>query len=267
MPSTRSGTDTGLSEYENQRNERIRANEQTLAELGILDAVKAAKNIAPKDGGTSGRKRRRRNRLTGSDAAWDCHDSEVEESDSDSDDEGVYFGDELVTATRRKAAKRRLKASRRSSRAQPMAPRPSRAAAKAAAVATRTAFAGDLSDEDQNGSDDGEDAKATHSDKESDFSAADSSSETSSESSASESEDKPLQPRRRTRRKTVASDDEEVEEYEVEKVVDMRFQGDDTEYRVRWAGWPSSADTWESEENLRSSVPEMITQYHHGARG
>lgn len=268
MPTTRGGGGGagGLSEYEQQRNERIRANEQALAALGIFDAVKAAKQVAPKDSGAAGRKRRRRHRRAGADTAWDSQDSDAAESEIESDDEGEYFGDELVAVAQRKATKRRLKAERTLRRA---APRPSRAAAKAAAAATRTAFTGESSPDEGAGSsgDDGG-TNATDSDKESDFSATESSdSDTGSESSASESEDQAPKRRRTTRAKQPkATDIEEVEEYEVEKIVDMRFQGDKTEYRVRWAGWASSADTWEPEDQLKLTVAEMITQYHHGGR-
>ena len=108
----------------------------------------------------------------------------------------------------------------------------------------------------------------TDSDKESDFSATESSgSDTGSESSASESEDQAPKRRRRTRtKKPATTENEELEVYEVEKIVDMRFLGDSTEYRVRWAGWASSADTWEPEDQLKLNVPELITEYHHGAR-
>jgi hypothetical protein len=264
MPSTRGGD--GLSEYEQQRNERIRANERTLLELGILDAVKAAKKVAPKDEGAApGRKRSRRHRRAGSDAAWDSDGSEEGASDSDSEDEGVYSGDELIAAARRKAAKKRAKARRVVRRANTTAPRPSRAAAKAAVAATRTALAGESSADEGKGEAGGDDTNASDSDQGSDFSAAESSSDIGTESSASESDDQPPKRWQRARKKPMATDDGEADQYEVEKIVDMRFQGDDTEYRVRWKGWPSSADTWEPEEHLRN-VMELITRYHHGPR-
>ena len=263
MPSTRGGDE--VSEYEQQRNERIRANERTLLELGILDAVKAAKKVAPKDERTAGRKRSRRRGRAGLDAAWDSDSIEEGASDSDSEDEGVYSGDELIAAARRKAAKKRSKARRVVRSAKPAASRPSRAAAKAAVAATRTALAGESSADEGIGETGGDDTNATDSDQGSDFSVTESSSDAGTESSASESDDEPPKRRQRARKKPMTTDEGEAEQYEVEKIVGMRFQGEATEYRVRWKGWSSSADTWEPEEHLRNVV-ELITQYHHGPR-
>uniref|UniRef100_A0A915DCU0 Chromo domain-containing protein n=1 Tax=Ditylenchus dipsaci TaxID=166011 RepID=A0A915DCU0_9BILA len=45
----------------------------------------------------------------------------------------------------------------------------------------------------------------------------------------------------------------------VEKVVNKRFQGTVPEYRVKWLGYPNSANTWVPAEDL--DCPELIKQY------
>ena len=61
-------------------------------------------------------------------------------------------------------------------------------------------------------------------------------------------------------------DEEEEEEEEelfiVDKIVDMRFTGEYTEYKVRWRGYSSKDDTWENETNLRRECVELISDYH-----
>jgi len=41
------------------------------------------------------------------------------------------------------------------------------------------------------------------------------------------------------------------EEWEVESIVGERGSGEDTEYRVRWAGWDRDADSWEPADSAR----------------
>jgi hypothetical protein len=41
------------------------------------------------------------------------------------------------------------------------------------------------------------------------------------------------------------------EEWEVETIVGERGSGEDTEYRVRWAGWDRDADSWEPADHIR----------------
>mmetsp|Transcript_8379 Transcript_8379/g.12989 ORF Transcript_8379/g.12989 Transcript_8379/m.12989 type:complete len:94 (-) Transcript_8379:35-316(-) len=52
----------------------------------------------------------------------------------------------------------------------------------------------------------------------------------------------------------------DLEEYEVEKVVDHRYRktafpdGSHDEYLIKWKGYPSSENTWEPESNLNPSA-------------
>lgn len=50
------------------------------------------------------------------------------------------------------------------------------------------------------------------------------------------------------------------QEYEVEKIVDRRISQKKVEYLIRWKGYTSSADTWETLENL-IACDECINNY------
>lgn len=53
---------------------------------------------------------------------------------------------------------------------------------------------------------------------------------------------------------------EDGAEYEVDKIVEMRFKRDGKrEFLVHWKKWSSKYDTWEPEENL--SCPELIEKF------
>lgn len=45
----------------------------------------------------------------------------------------------------------------------------------------------------------------------------------------------------------------EDEEYEVEKIIDKKYENGKATYLVKWAGWPESESTWEPQENLGNS--------------
>lgn len=44
------------------------------------------------------------------------------------------------------------------------------------------------------------------------------------------------------------------EEYDVDRLLDRRIQKGITEYKVRWSGYESSDDTWETTKNLNCPV-------------
>lgn len=46
--------------------------------------------------------------------------------------------------------------------------------------------------------------------------------------------------------------DNEAEEYVVEKILDKRWKGGETQYFVKWANYPDSDNTWEPAENVDS---------------
>ncbi|XP_046396192.1 chromobox protein homolog 3 [Ischnura elegans] len=59
---------------------------------------------------------------------------------------------------------------------------------------------------------------------------------------------------------TPISVDSDSEEYEVEKVIEVRFKKSGArEFLIRWKGFSSKDDTWEPEENL--SCPDLIAKF------
>ena len=55
-------------------------------------------------------------------------------------------------------------------------------------------------------------------------------------------------------RKRKATGDENVDEYEVEKIIEKKQTAKGLQYKVKWKGWEEEADmTWEPVENLKGS--------------
>jgi hypothetical protein len=60
----------------------------------------------------------------------------------------------------------------------------------------------------------------------------------------------------------VATDIElEDDEYEAEQIMDLRRNGRQQEYLVKWQGWPEDYNTWEPERNL-TNCKELVAEYH-----
>lgn len=51
------------------------------------------------------------------------------------------------------------------------------------------------------------------------------------------------------------------DEYEVEKIIEMRVDKGKTEYKVKWKGYDITESTWEPERNL-TACRLMIKEFH-----
>lgn len=50
-------------------------------------------------------------------------------------------------------------------------------------------------------------------------------------------------------------------EYTVQEIVASRLHYNQLQYRIKWKGWDTSHDTWESSENV-SNAPDLIASFH-----
>ena len=64
----------------------------------------------------------------------------------------------------------------------------------------------------------------------------------------------------------VERDGEEVEEYEVERVLAHRGPPDDRKYRVKWKGYTNAHNSWEPIANLLPGVAEIVSEYENSLR-
>jgi transposase InsO family protein/uncharacterized protein YjiS (DUF1127 family) len=56
-------------------------------------------------------------------------------------------------------------------------------------------------------------------------------------------------------------DDEGVERYEVERIINKRGRGQNMKYLVKWKGYPDHESTWEPATRLRDDVPQAVADY------
>lgn len=61
----------------------------------------------------------------------------------------------------------------------------------------------------------------------------------------------------KSKKKIVEDEDNDEQDWEVEKIIDVRYNDDGTkEFQIRWKGCDSSQDTWEPESNVNS--PDLV---------
>ena len=51
------------------------------------------------------------------------------------------------------------------------------------------------------------------------------------------------------------------EQWEVDRIVKHRFFKGNKEYRVKWTGYPMSANTWENAEEMLATSREIVEEY------
>jgi hypothetical protein len=64
----------------------------------------------------------------------------------------------------------------------------------------------------------------------------------------------------------VERDGEEVEEFEVERVLAHRGPPDDRKYRVKWKGYTNAHNSWEPAINLLPGAAELVSEYENSLR-
>lgn len=68
------------------------------------------------------------------------------------------------------------------------------------------------------------------------------------------------------KKQTVATDDEEEQDWEVEKIIDVRYNEDGAKnFLIRWKGCDPTQDTWEPESNVNS--PDLVNAFMSKADG
>jgi len=77
---------------------------------------------------------------------------------------------------------------------------------------------------------------------------------------ASKSPAKPAKEKKASKTKKKVAEDSEEQDWEVEKIVDVRYNDDGTKaFLIRWKGCDSSQDTWEPEDNVNS--PDLVNNF------
>lgn len=88
------------------------------------------------------------------------------------------------------------------------------------------------------------------------------------QSKAAKKSKSPSKPKTKAARKQKpeSDDDEKEQDWEVEKIIDVRYNEDGTkDFQIRWKGCDPTQDTWEPEDNVNS--PDLIEEFMSKADG